>query len=67
MRHPSEYTTTPFGGLHVMQVDAGTVVTDERTGQSVTIDNETAVRKGNLVYCTSNIYEAIKARCGGEG
>jgi hypothetical protein len=63
MRHPSEYTTTPFGGLHIMQVDAGTVITDERTGERITVDDETAAKKGSVVYCTAKIYEAIKARC----
>ncbi len=61
MRHPSEYTTVPFGALHVMQVDAGTVITDERTGQTITVDDETAAVKGNVMFLTEAKFEALKA------
>ena len=62
MKHPADYSTVPLLGLHVMAVDAGTVVTDERTDQKVTIDDNTSCRKGNVVFCTEKTFEALKAR-----
>lgn len=61
MRHPSEYVTFGLAGMHIMVVDAGTVVTDERSGQSATIDDQNAVAKGRLIYCTERTFEALKA------
>jgi hypothetical protein len=60
VRHPSEYTTVPLGSLHVMAVDVGTVITDERTGQKVTIDDNTHCRKGSVIFCTSKTFDALK-------
>jgi len=53
----------PFGAMRVMEVDAGTDVTDERTGETITVDDETAAVKGRVIFCTKKMYEAIKARC----
>lgn len=62
MTYPA-FCTTPilFGGLLVTEVDPGTVITDDRTGERVTVDDETAARKGNVVFCTKKVFEALKA------
>lgn len=62
MTHPAFYQTVPFNGLHVMEVDPGTVVTDERTGQKITVDDETMAVKGSVCFVTKKVFEAIKAR-----
>lgn len=64
MSDPSSYSTVPFHGLHVMKVDAGSVITDERTGQSVTVDDDTVAFKGRVCFCTEKIFEALKLRVG---
>lgn len=63
MPHPSEYSTVPFGSMHVMQVDVGTKVTDERSGETITVDDETTAVKGRVIFCTEKTYNALKARC----
>lgn len=63
MRHPADYSTVPFGSMRVMEVDAGTTITDERTGETITVDDETTAVKGRVIYCTKRNYEALKARC----
>lgn len=65
MRHPSEYTTMPMGGLHVMQVDPGTVI--ERTGETITVDDETTAVKGRVVFCTEKVFEALKTQAAPAG
>lgn len=67
MRHPSDYTTIPLGALHIMEVDAGTVITDERSGQFQKVDDDNFVVKGNVVFCTAKTYEALKARAALKG
>lgn len=62
MKHPSEYEATPFNGMHVMVVDAGTKVTDERSGQTIEITDSTSAAKGALLYCTQAVFDALKAR-----
>lgn len=62
MQHPAKYSTIPLGACHIMVVDAGTVIKDDRSGEEVTIDNETAASKGPLVYCTKAVYDALKAK-----
>lgn len=62
MKHPLEYPTTPFNGLHVMVVDAGTRVKDERSGEEVEITDTSAARKGSVIYCTQAIFDALKAQ-----
>lgn len=59
-RHPSEYTTTPFFGYRVMVVDNGTEITDERSGDSVTINDNTVAFKGRVLFCTQPIFEKIR-------
>lgn len=66
MRHPSEYSTVPFGATRVMVVDAGTVIKDDRSGQEVTITDQTACSKGNVIFCTEATFEALKAHSDGE-
>lgn len=60
MRHPSEYTITPFLGMHVMQVDPGAVITDERTGMEATVEDDTFVTKGNVIFCTQKIFDKLR-------
>lgn len=60
MKSPSEYTTTPFLGMHVMQVDPGTVITDERTGMEATVEEDTFVTKGNVIFCTQKFFDKLK-------
>ena len=67
MRHPSEYTTTPFMGVHVMEVDTGTVITDERTGKKLTVSDEETVFKGNVMFCTKKTFDALKAQLPTQG
>lgn len=62
MKHPSQYTTTPLGGMKVMQVDVGTVITDERTGMEAIVNDDTFVMKGNVMFCTQKTFEAIQAK-----
>lgn len=54
--------TVPLGSMHVMQVGSGTTVTDERTGESITVDDENFAVKGRVIFCTERTYEAIKAK-----
>jgi hypothetical protein len=61
MKHPSEYTTIPLYGFHVMIVDEGTTITDEASGEEALINGEEMVFKGTLIYCTQPIYEALVA------
>ncbi len=62
MKHPSEYSTVPFNGLHVMVVDAGTAIFDERSGQTIVVDDNVSARKGTVLYCTQAIFDALVAR-----
>lgn len=63
MTHPSFYSTVPFVGLRVMEVDPGTKIKDERTGVEHTVDDETFVMKGNVCFCTKKTFDALRARC----
>jgi len=45
-----------------MQVDAGTVIKDERSGKEFEVTDDTFVTKGNVAYCTEKIFEAIKRK-----
>lgn len=49
--------------MHVMEVDAGTKITDERSGETITVDDETCAVKGRVIFCTKRTYDAFKARC----
>ncbi len=62
MKHPSEYRTIPFNGVHVMVVDAGTVIKDERTGDEVTVTDKVIARKGSVFYVTQPYFDALKAQ-----
>jgi hypothetical protein len=62
MKNPNIYATTPFHGMHVMVVDGGTVVRDERSGEEVTVDDKTVAAKGPVLYCTQPVFDAMKAR-----
>jgi len=59
--HPSSYSTIPFNGVHFMEVDPGTVIKDERSGESVTVEDDTAAFKGNVCFCTKKTLDAIRA------
>lgn len=60
MRSPSEYSTVPWNGLHVMEVDAGTVITDERTGKKFTVSDGETVFKGRVMFCTKRMFDWLK-------
>ncbi|UIY28746.1 hypothetical protein LZK73_18645 [Neorhizobium galegae] len=60
MRNPAEYSTVPWNGLHVMEVDPGTVITDERTGKKFTVSDDEAVFKGRVMFCTKRIFDRLK-------
>lgn len=62
MKHPSEYTTVPFHGFKVMQVDPGTDIKDERSGETITVDDESSAVKGNIIFCTEKTFNALKAK-----
>ncbi len=61
MKHPSEYTTTPLLGMHFVRVDAGTVITDQRTGKQATINDDNYLIRGNVVFCTHKTFDDVKA------
>jgi hypothetical protein len=63
MRHPADYFTVAFNGYHVMEVDPGTVITDERTGDEITVDDETVAVKGRVMFCTNKVFERLKTEC----
>lgn len=52
--------TVPFNGMHIMVVEAGTKVKDERSGEEVVINDETAASKGPVIYCTQKTFDAMK-------
>lgn len=60
MTHPAFYKTVPFGALRVMQVDPGTVVKDERSGQEITVEDDTAAFKGNVMFCTKKVFDKLR-------
>lgn len=62
MQQPSEYALHPFCGCTVMVVEAGTEIKDERTGRTETVEENSAVTKGPLIYCTQRTYDALTAR-----
>jgi hypothetical protein len=64
MENPLRYTTVPFAGMHVMVVDVGTKVTDERSGEEVVVDDHTAASKGAVIYCTQKIFDDLKQKYG---
>ena len=63
MGSPSDYFTVAFNGWHVMEVDSGTVVKDERTGEEIIVNDETAAVKGRVIFCTKKVFEGIKEKC----
>ena len=60
MTHPAFYKTVPFNGLQIMQVDPGTVVKDERSGEEVTVTDDTVAVKGRVMFCTKRIFDRLK-------
>lgn len=62
MKHPSEYATVPFAGMHVMVVDAGTKITNERTGEEITVNDSTVASNGAVIYCTQAVFDDLKSR-----
>lgn len=59
--HPAFYRTEPMGAMRVMAVDPGTVIKDERSGDSVTIDDQTFAVKGRVMWCTHTTAERLRA------
>jgi hypothetical protein len=57
----SHYDTLPLGGFHVIVVEAGTTVTDERSGDEAVITDTSCCTKGDLLYCTQAVFDALKA------
>lgn len=53
---------TPFFCLEVREVDPGTVITDERTGLKATVEDNTFVTKGNVIFCTQKTFDALKEK-----
>lgn len=51
--------TIPFGAFHIMQVDPGSKVTDERTGQEIIVDDDTCAVKGRVIFCTKRAYDLM--------
>ena len=62
MKHPSEYTTVRLGDVHVMVVDIGTKITNERTGEEVIIDDDTMARKGVMIWCTEAVFQELQSK-----
>jgi hypothetical protein len=60
MKHPKDYSPVHFNGFHVVVVDAGTTIKDERSGDEVTVDDTTACRKGTVIYCTDPVFQSLK-------
>lgn len=52
-----------LGALRIVVVKPGTEIANERTGETATVSDSTAVTKRGALYCTQTAYEAIKARC----
>ena len=61
MKHPSAYTTIPFEGYHVMIVDSGTKVKDERSGEELEVTDTSIARKGTLIWCTQASFDQLRA------
>lgn len=55
------YPISNFGGVRVVVVPTGTVVTDERTGQKQIITDQSAAGKGDLLWVTQATYDRLKA------
>ena len=49
-----------------MEVDAGTVVKDERSGDEITVDDNTVAVKGTVMWCTAKTVEKKKKKIGEE-
>lgn len=57
-----EWSPHPLGALHLKVVPAGTVVTDERSGKSITVTDTAAAVKGAVMWCTQAVADRIAAR-----
>ncbi|CUX07731.1 hypothetical protein CFBP6626_07620 [Agrobacterium tumefaciens] len=60
MAHPAIYSTISFLGMILMRVDSGTIITDEVTDQEFTVEDDTFVAKGNVIFCTHKFYDRLK-------
>lgn len=45
-----------------MEVDAGTVIKDERTGKELTVSDTETVFKGNVMFCTKRTFDLLKEK-----
>lgn len=57
------FAFAPGFGMKVVEVEPGTVITDDATGDQVTITDEMAAALAGTIYCTPATYEALKAKC----
>jgi len=48
-----------MGAMHVLVVDAGTSVKNERDGSEIVVTDECAAQKGNVIFCTQKTYDAL--------
>jgi hypothetical protein len=49
--------------MNIIEVDSGTKITDERSGETITVDDKTCAVKGRVIFCTKRTYAEFKARC----
>ena len=60
-KHPRDYGIVKYCGLHIMVVDAGTKVKDERSGQEIKVTDLVSVKKGNVIFCTQVFFDFLKS------
>ena len=46
-------------GLRLEVVPSGTTVRDDRTGDQYTVEDDGAVKAGNVMYCTKAVYDRL--------
>jgi hypothetical protein len=60
-KHPREYGIVNYDGYHIMVVDAGTKVTDERSGQEIEVTDLVSAKKGDVIFCTQDFFDFMRA------
>lgn len=61
------YPISNFGGVRVVVVPTGTVVTDERTGQKQIITDQSSAGKGDLLWVTQATFDRMNALLDAKG
>lgn len=51
-----------FGSVRLFEVDAGSVITDPRTGQELVVEDGAAVNSDRGIYLTRHDYGLFKAK-----